>query len=117
MVDSKLFEAVQSTDWHVKAVVAAVTIIVSLLASDWIGRLRLSWRLRKYPLVNTGWGPKAQMEFYMTGDKLLHKGLEMVRATRPAAFWYSCIQLLTIRDCSTKIGHFGSMTSRNPARS
>lgn len=79
-MDSTIFDAIKSADWQVKAAVAAVTVVVSVLASDRISQLWLSWRLRKYPIINPEWGSNAQGAFFVNGEDLLRKGVEMVRA-------------------------------------
>lgn len=72
---SNVFETAKSADWHIKALFTVVILLVSLLANEWINKLWLSWRLRKYPIANHG---KPQEEFMRGAASVMRKGLDTV---------------------------------------
>lgn len=77
---SIVLDTVTSADWHVKVLVTGGILLVSLLANAWINKLWLSWRLRKYPIVNHG---KPQEEFMRSAASVMLKGLDTVSGHNP----------------------------------
>lgn len=75
-----MFDTVKSADWYVKGLCTIVILVVSLLAHEWINKLWLSWRLRKYPIINHG---KPQAEFTKSASSIMRKGLDIVSANTP----------------------------------
>lgn len=74
---SSMFDTVNSADWYVKGLGTGAILLLSLLAHEWINRLWLSWRLRKYPIINHG---KPQAEFTKGAASIMRKGLDTVSA-------------------------------------
>lgn len=74
---SNMLDTVKSADWYVKGLCTSVILVVSLLAHEWINKLWLSWRLRKYPIINHG---KPQAEFVTSASSIARKGLDIVSA-------------------------------------
>lgn len=72
---SNVLDAAKSADWYVKGLVTALILLVSVLANEWIKKLWLQWRLRKFPITNRG---KPQEEFVRGAASLMRKGLETV---------------------------------------
>ncbi|KAI7778657.1 hypothetical protein LA080_001892 [Diaporthe eres] len=68
-----MFDTVKSADWYVKGLCTGVILLVSFLAHEWANKLWLSWRLRKYPIINNG---KPQAEFTKSAESFMRKGLE-----------------------------------------
>lgn len=74
---SNMFETVNSADWYVKGLATGAILLLSLLAHEWINKLWLSWRLRKYPIINNG---KPQAEFTKSAASIMRNGLDTVSA-------------------------------------
>lgn len=72
---SNMFDTVKSADWYVKGLCTGVILLVSFLAHEWVNKLWLSWRLRKYPIINNG---KPQAEFTKSAESFMRKGLDAV---------------------------------------
>lgn len=90
-------DALTSTDWRLKALAAGVSILLLHVARDWLLKLRLQWRLRKFPLVNPQWGPQAQKDFQTGALSLLRKGAAEVspvcrRTLVPRHDHYRCFE-------------------------
>lgn len=82
---SNMFDTVKSADWYVKGLCTSAILLVSLLAHEWINRLCLSWRLRKYPIINHG---KPQAEFTTSASSIMRKGLDTVSANTLQSLYY-----------------------------
>ncbi|KAI3393338.1 hypothetical protein diail_4419 [Diaporthe ilicicola] len=72
-MDYTVLDTVASADMHVKVLITGVLLLVSLLANAWVNKLWLSWRLRKFPIANSG---KPQEEFMKNAPSVMRKGLE-----------------------------------------
>lgn len=85
---SNIFETVKSADWHVQGFCTIVILLVSLLAHEWINKLWLSWRLRKYPIINHG---KPQAEFTKSASSIMRKGLDTVSANPSQSLYHDAL--------------------------
>lgn len=77
-MESTTLDIIKSLDWRLKAAAALITIVVSLFARVLFPQVRLWWKLRPYPVINTGLGPKAQAEFIHDANKIIQGGAEKV---------------------------------------
>lgn len=76
----QMLESVTGAPWHVKAAVAVVAILASLLTGRFLNEFRLWRRLRPFPLVNPGLGPKGQIEFIYKAEEIIKKGAQEVKS-------------------------------------